>query len=41
MLEVGTVRNEMGYAFAISVFLFLLMIAFNAIIRRVLRRFTE
>ena len=41
MLEVGTVRNEMGYAFAISGFLFLLMIAFNAIIRRVLRRFTE
>lgn len=41
MLEVGTVRNEMGYAFAISVFLFLLMIAFNAMIRRVLRRFTE
>lgn len=41
MLEVGTVRNEMGYAFAISVFLFLLMILFNAIIRRALRRFTE
>lgn len=41
MLEVGTVRNEMGYAFAISVFLFLLMLGFNAVIRRVLRRFTE
>lgn len=41
MMEVGTVRNEMGYAFALSVFLFLLIVIFNSIIRRVLRRFTD
>lgn len=40
MLEMGTTRNEMGYAFAIAVFLFLMMTVFNSIIRRVLKRFT-
>ncbi len=40
MLEMGTTRNEMGYAFATAVFLFLMMTVFNSIIRRVLKRFT-
>ena len=40
MLEMGTTRNEMGYAFAIAVFLFLMMTLFNSVIRRVLKHFT-
>lgn len=40
MLEMGTTCNEMGYAFAIAVFLFLMMTVFNSVIRRVLKRFT-
>jgi multiple sugar transport system permease protein len=38
MIEMATVRNEMGYACAIAVFLFAMMACFNAIIRKALRK---
>ena len=40
MLDVGTVRFEMGYASAIATFLFLMMVFVNFIITHLLRRFS-
>lgn len=40
MADMGTVRNEMGYACAIAVFLFIMMIVFNNVIRKALCKFT-
>ena len=40
MLDVGTVRFEMGYASAIAVFLFLMMIFTNFVITHLLRHFS-
>lgn len=39
MLDVGTVRFEMGYASAIATFLFLMMVFVNFVITHLLRRF--
>ena len=39
MLDVGTVRFEMGYASAIAVFLFLMMLLTNFVVTHLLRRF--
>lgn len=39
IMELGTTRYEMGYASALAVFLFLLMIGTNALISSALRRF--
>lgn len=39
MYDVGNIRYEMGYASAISVFLFVLMLIFNFVIKNVLRRY--
>ena len=41
MLDVGTVRFEMGYASAIAVFLFLMMIFTNFIVTHLLRKFSD
>ena len=40
ILDIGTVRFEMGYASAIAVFLFILMLLTNFIITHVLKRFS-
>ncbi len=40
MNDVGTNYMEMGYASAIAVFLFLMMILFNALIQRILKKHT-
>jgi multiple sugar transport system permease protein len=40
MLDYGTIRFEMGYASAIATVLFITMITTNAIIRRLLRKFS-
>ena len=39
MQDVGNIRYEMGYASAIAVFLFALMMIFNFVIKNVLRRY--
>ena len=39
MSDVGNVRYEMGYASALAVFLFALMLIFNFIIKNILRRY--
>lgn len=39
MYDVGNIRYEMGYASAISVFLFVLMLIFNFVIKNILRRY--
>ena len=36
IMDFGTIRYEMGYACAISVFLFLLMVVFKSIVTRIL-----
>lgn len=41
MLDVGTIRYEMGYACALAVFLFALMIIINQIIMGVLRKYRQ
>ncbi|MHB1454057.1 MAG: carbohydrate ABC transporter permease [Saccharofermentanales bacterium] len=41
MLDVGTVRFEMGYASAIAVFLFFLMLLTNFVITHLLKRYTN
>jgi multiple sugar transport system permease protein len=41
MAELGTTRYEMGYACAIAVFLFVMMVVFNGVIRKALRRFVD
>jgi multiple sugar transport system permease protein len=40
MQDVGTIRFEMGYASAIAVVLFVTMILFNAVIRKILSKFS-
>lgn len=40
MLDVGLVRYEMGYASAIAVFLFLMMLFCNFVVTHLLRRFS-
>jgi len=40
MLDVGTVRFEMGYASAIATFLFLMMVFMNFVITHLLKRFS-
>ena len=39
--DVGTARYEMGYASAIATVLFLTMIGMNALIKRVLHKYTN
>lgn len=41
MADMGTTRFEMGYASAIAVVLSIIMLLFNAIIRKILSRFTD
>lgn len=38
MNDMASVRNEMGYACAIAVLLFLMMLGFNALVQKILRR---
>ena len=38
MNDMASVRNEMGYACAIAVLLFLIMLGFNALVQKILRR---
>jgi multiple sugar transport system permease protein len=39
MSDIGNIRYEMGYASALAVFLFALMLVFNSVIKNILRRY--
>lgn len=41
MSDMGSVRNEMGYACAIAVLLFLMMLLFNSLVQKVLKKYSE
>lgn len=41
MSDMASVRNEMGYACAIAVLLFLMMLLFNSLVQKVLKKYSE
>lgn len=41
MSDMASVRNEMGYACAISVLLFLMMLLFNSVVQKILKKYCD
>lgn len=41
MSDMASVRNEMGYACAIAVVLFVMMLLFNSVVQKILRKYSE